>query len=285
MKKFARLLKYTPIVILLIGFSLNAQVEETKKSLVVKNDGTEYVGVILKQDAREILLKTDAVGEIYIPMHEVKKIEDLREADYQRGKYLGQNIFATRYFITTNGLPMKKGDSYAMLQIPGAEIQYAVADNFTIGGMTSWLGVPLIGSAKYAINITKNFNLAIGALAGTGSWASWNSYGVLPYGALTFGNHNRNLNISAGYLQLGFEDESFSAPLLSLAGLVRLNENIALVGDSFIYTEGELFALIMPGLRFSRKPDRAFQFGLAGVYFDGQVVPVPIPFLYWFIKI
>jgi len=285
MKKILKILKFTPILLLFVGISLNAQVEETKKSLVIKNDGTEYVGVILKQDAREILLKTDKIGEIYIPMHEIKSIEDLREEDYQSGKYLGQNIFATRYFITTNGLPMKKGDSYAMIQLPGAEYQIAVADNFTIGGMTSWLGVPLIGSAKYAVHITDNFNLAIGALAGTGSWASWNSYGVLPYGALTLGDHNKNLNVSAGYLQIGIEDQTFSAPLLSLAGMVRFNDNIALVGDSFIYTKEEVVALIMPGLRFSRKPDRAFQFGLAGVVVNGDVLPVPIPFLYWFIKI
>ncbi len=285
MKKIVRFLKYTPILLLFTSFSLNAQVEETKMSLVTKNDGTEYVGVIIKEDAREILLKTEGIGEIFIPKHEIKSIEDLREEDFNRGKYLGQNIFATRYFITTNGLPMKKGDSYALLQIPGAEFQYAIADNFTIGGMTSWLGVPLIGSAKYAINITKNFNFGIGALAGTGSWASWNSYGVLPYGVITVGDHNRNLNVSAGYLQIGIENETFSAPLLSLAGLVRLNDNIALVGDSFIYTKEDLVALIMPGLRFSRTPDRAFQFGLAGLVVNGDVIPVPVPFLYWFIKI
>lgn len=273
------------IILLISVMGVNAQVEETKSSLVTKNDGTEYVGVILQEDAREILLKTEQIGEIYIPKHEIKSIEPLGEGDYQGGKYLGKNIFATRYFFTTNGLPMKKGDSYAMIQLPGAEYQVAIADNFTIGGLTSWIGVPIIGSVKYAVHISDNFNLALGALAGTGSWASWNSYGMLPYGALTFGNHRANLNVSAGYLRIGIEDQIASAPLMSLAGLVRFNDRVAFTGDSFIYAKEDFVAVIVPGLRFSRTDTKAFQFGLAGLVVNGDVVPFPVPFLSWFIKI
>ena len=89
---------------------------------------------------------------------------------------------------------MKKGDSYAMIQLVGAEYQAAVVDNLTIGGLTSWIGVPIIGSAKYAFNISENFHAAVGVLAGTGSWAAFDSYGVLPYGALTLGNNKYNVN-------------------------------------------------------------------------------------------
>jgi hypothetical protein len=270
---------------LIITLTVSGQVEERKKSLVTKNDGTEFIGVILQEDAREILIQTVSIGEIFIPKHEIKSIVELRDQDYSRGKYLGENILATRYFLTTNGLPMKKGDSYAIIQLYGAEYQMAIIDNLTIGGMTSWFGVPIIGTAKYAINLADNFNASVGFLAGTGSWTSWDSYGLLPFGTLTLGNNKLNLNFSAGYLKIGTADASVTAPLYSIAGLAKLSDKLSFVGDSFIYAKDEVWAIVVPGLRFDRKKGGAFQFGFGGVIFNGEVVPVPIPIVSWFIKV
>ena len=278
---------YFTISIFLMVFSLaaNAQVDERERSLVTKNDGTEYIGVILKEDAREILLQTESIGEIFIPKHEIKSIEELREQDYQAGKYLGDNIFTTRYFLTTNGLPMKKGDSYAIVQLIGAEYQVAIIDNLTVGGMTSWVGVPIIGTAKYSFSIADNFSASVGLLAGTGSWAATGSYGLLPFGTLTVGNNKLNLNFSAGYLNLNISDSNTSAPLYSIAGLARLSNKVSFVGDSFIYAKDEVVAVVVPGLRFDRKNGGAFQFGFGGVIFNGEIFPAPIPIISWFIKI
>jgi hypothetical protein len=273
------------LVFLIITVAVNGQVDERKRSLVTKNDGTEYIGIILQQDAREILLLTESIGEVFIPRHEIKSIEELKEEDYQGGKYLGENMFATRYFLTTNGLPMKKGDSYAIVQLVGAEYQLAVVENLTIGGMTSWIGVPIIGTAKYAFRLANNLNASIGLLAGTGSWTAWGSYGLLPFGTMTLGNNKLNLNLSAGYLKIGTEDASTSAPLFSIAGLARLSDKVSFVGDSFIYAKDEVVAIVVPGLRFDRKNGGAFQFGFGGAILNGDIIPVPIPILSWFVKI
>jgi hypothetical protein len=273
------------LIFLIIAVAASGQVEERKKSLVTKNDGTEYIGVILQQDAREILLQTESLGEIFIPKHEIRSIEELRDQDYRAGKYLGDNIFTTRYFLTTNGLPMKKGDSYAIVQLIGAEYQIAIVDNLTVGGMTSWIGVPIIGTAKYSFNIAENFSASVGLLAGTGSWASWSSYGLLPFGALTVGNNKLNINFSAGYLKINISDSNTSAPLFSIAGLARLSNKVSFVGDSFIYAKEDVVAVVVPGLRFDRKNGGAFQFGFGGVIFNGEIVPAPIPIVSWFVKI
>jgi hypothetical protein len=285
MKSTKRIQSLSFLILLIITVAASGQVEEKKRSLVTKNDGTEYIGVILQQDAREILLQTESIGEIFIPKHEIKSIEELRDQDYRAGKYLGDNIFTTRYFLTTNGLPMKKGDSYAIVQLIGAEYQVAIVDNLTIGGMTSWVGVPIIGTAKYSFNIAENFSASVGLLAGTGSWASWNSYGLLPFGTLTVGNNKLNLNFSAGYLKINIEDSNTSAPLFSIAGLARLSNKVSFVGDSFIYAKDEFVAVVVPGLRFDRKNGGAFQFGFGGVIFNGEIIPAPIPIVSWFIKI
>jgi hypothetical protein len=273
------------LIVLIITVAASGQVEEKKRSLVTKNDGTEYIGVILKEDSREILLQTESIGEIFIPKHEIKSIEELREQDYQAGKYLGDNIFTTRYFLTTNGLPMKKGDSYAIIQLIGAEYQVAIIDNLTVGGMTSWVGVPIIATAKYSFSIAENFSASVGLLAGTGSWAATGSYGLLPFGTLTVGNNKLNLNFSAGYLNLNISDSNTSAPLYSIAGLARLSNKVSFVGDSFIYAKDEVVAVVVPGLRFDRKNGGAFQFGFGGVIFNGELIPAPIPIISWFVKI
>lgn len=284
MKKPIVFLRIASLLLILSGLALNAQVEERTKSLVTKNDGTEYVGVILKQDAREILLQTEKLGEIVIPKHEISSIEELGDENYVSAKSAGSK-FATRYFFTYNGLPMRKGESYAMIQLAGAEYHVAIVDNLSIGGITSWIGVPIVASAKYAIPVTDNFSLAVGALAGTGSWAAWNSYGVMPYGSVTIGNPRLNLNFSGGYLTIGNEGSSVSAPLYSIGGMARLSDRVSVIGDSFIFAEDNLVAVVVPGLRFDRKNGGAFQFGLAGLVINGDVLPFPVPFLSWFIDI
>jgi hypothetical protein len=289
MKKRKRHQINLTVLLLIVSLALNAQVDERTRSLVTKNDGTEYSGYIIQEDPREILIRTDNVGEIYIPKHEIRSIRELKENEYKEGKYVGDNILSSRYFLSANALPLKKGDSYAMIQLPGAEYQVALIDNLTIGGMSSWIGVPIVATARYSVEVIDNLSIGAGIMAGTGSWASLGSYGLLPYGAVTVGNQRMNLNFSGGFLNInisGVEQErSWSDPLFSIGGFARLSERVSFVGDSFIYAKDGVVAVIVPGLRFDRSKGGAFQFGLAGLVVDGDVFPFPLPMLSWLIDI
>jgi hypothetical protein len=257
-----------------------------KLSIVIKNDGTEFIGYILSQDEREVLIETQNIGRVAIPKHEIREIREVQQRDMRDGVYVGSNIFSSRYFITTNGLSMKKGEHYALINWYGPEAHFCLANNFTLGGMTTWLGVPVILSMKYAIRVTDNLHFGVGVLAGTLSWYDFGSVGALGYGSVTIGNHNNNLTFSAGYAGItNGDDVSGSDPLFSVAGMIRVGKNISLVGDSFIYAGPEVAALIIPGLRFSRNENKAFQFGFAGAVVEGEIVPFPIPVIGWFLKI
>jgi len=284
------------ILTLFSSYSLLAQQSDTvstqdsDKYIVTKNDGTEYMGTILEQDEREVLILTESLGRIYIPKHEIQSIELISNIDFRKGKYLGDNLYATRYFLTTNGLPMKKGDSYGLLHIYGAEYEVAVSEQLTLGIMTSWLGAPIVGSMKFSIAGSENLNFALGGLIGTGGWASFASIGGLAYGSMTFGGNQKNLTFSAGYIGAAlsgeFVSESiFSGPLVSIAGIAKLNDKVTFVGDSFFYVNQNFAALIIPGLRFKRHNKGAFQFGLGGLFVDGDLMPAPVPILSWFVKI
>ena len=291
---------------------------------IIKNDNSQYIGTILSQDAREVLILTEKLGEIIIPKHEIKEIRELQPDDYKGGVFIGEEFFATRYFLTTNGLPVKKGESYTQWNIFGPDFQFAVADNLGLGIMTSWVGMPIVGTIKYSINLGETFNMALGGLLGTGSWAKPGFGMMLPFTAFTMGNRTHNINFSTGYGLVFYTTENYNYTtelstkekaregrfLLSLAGMTKVSPAISLVFDSFIvppgafreYIEYEWYDSIngvmevkttkrspglfifVPGIRWQTQPYQAFQFGFTGMRFEGEFLPVPIPMLQWYRK-
>ncbi|MCD4769977.1 MAG: hypothetical protein K8R35_07415 [Bacteroidales bacterium] len=253
-----------------------------KKSLIVKQNGARFIGVILSRDERELFVDTDNMGRLYIPLHEIAEIKEIDDS----GSTYGKSLFSTRYFLTTNGPSMTKGDKYGMLNYYGPEAHFAVADDFTLGVMTTWAAMPLVGSAKYTIHFDENAHLCLGALFGTLSWIKIDAAGFLGYGAFTLGNYENNFTISAGYVGITADGDGSGAPLMSIAFLFRLGENIHFVGDSFIYLGEEKFTVLVPGLRFERPYKRSsIQIGIGGAIIDGEAVPIPIPVFSWFYEL
>lgn len=261
---------------------MNAVADSTdQKVVVIKNDGSRFIGTIIARDEREILIETETLGRIYIPLHEIREIRSMRV-----GENAGYSVFSTRYFLTTNGLSVSKGDKYALLSYYGPEAHFGVANDFTLGAMTTWAGVPLIGSAKYSFHFDENVHMSLGVLAGTLSWINIRAAGIMGYGAFTIGNYDNNFTISAGYAGVTYEGDGGNAPLMSLACLFKLGKNVHFVGDSFIYLGESPFTIIVPGLRFDRPARRSsIQAGLGGIIIEGEGIPVPIPIFSWFYEL
>ncbi len=295
------------------------------KHLIIKNDNSRYTGEILYQDMREVIIRTENLGDIAIPKHEIREIRELGEEDFRDGVFTGADLFTTRYFLTTNGLHVRKGESYVQWNLFGPDFQFGVADNFGVGVMTSWLAIPIIGTAKYSRQLGENTSLAAGTLLGTGSWAQPDFGIALPFVALTFGGRSHNVNFSTGYGLVFYSVETYNPNtdrsttekfregrlLLSLAGMTRISPAISLVFDSFIAPPGpyrtqtiweyswengnyrevtttersSALMIFVPGIRWHTRPNAAFQFGFTGAYFDGEFVPVPIPMVQWFRKL
>jgi len=248
--------------------------------VIAKNDGTRYVGNILSSDAREVLIRTSGLGDILIPKHEIQSITEFTGDD----KY--KEAFATRYFLTTNGLPILKGDSYIQWTLLGPDLHFGVHDNFSMGLMTSWVGVPVIGSAKYTGAIGPGKTYAVGVLAGTAIWNPGDFIMILPYSALTFGGQSANISLSAGYGFLKFEEESGGQFLFSVGALRKITRSGTLVFDSMIIPlDDEIVMVLVPGLRLQTRERSAFQFGIPGVFFSGDTQSLGFPFISWFRKL
>lgn len=234
--------------------------------LVVKNDGSEYIGEILSDDGREVLIMTKTLGKIYIQKSDIKsmqKIED--EKDIVYGEYRNAGPFTTRYSFTTNALPINKGENYALINLYGPEVHFAVSEQLSLGVMTTWIASPFVGAAKYTFNTdtSKSFNASIGTLIGTtGYLNNFRGYGGLHFANFTSGNRMKNITFSAGYVHLftGNRDwvpnlpvpventepyyyggsgtrqltSTIHGPIVSVAGIAKVGAKASFVFDSMV---------------------------------------------------
>ncbi len=252
-----------------------------KLYVVVKNDGTQYIGQILRQDAREVLLKTQELGEIIIPKHEIKSISEAEKSGRSwKGGSAAPNRMGTRYFLSTNALPLKKDDSYIKLHYGlFGDAQFAINDNFSMGVMTSYITVPLIATPKVSFKVGEKVHLGAGAMLGWTSFAYPSGWGAFGYGMATFGDYDKNLNLSVGYGAVGGGGNVFSmnTPLMSLGGCLRVGKSAWLILDSYGFVIDDFAVIIaIPGVRWQTKPSVNWEIGAGGVIVDGTTVPVPM---------
>lgn len=241
------------------------------KVVVITFDGLERVGYILKDDGREIKLETSSIGVIYISKNNIKKIipfEEVVSEEYD-GDYRSSGPFTTRYYFTTNALPIKKNEDYALLNLYGPEVHFSLSNNFSLGIMTTWIASPFVLAMKYTIP-TKNDNLnfGVGSLIGTSGYLNnFRGYGGLHWGMMTIGDRMKNLTISAGYSYVNpsnrqrrevegiyykYTDDDgniynspysytdsygnfISAPVVSIAGITRIGKKASFFFDSMIF--------------------------------------------------
>jgi len=150
------------------GFSQTYPTDSTKLVCVTLNDGTKIIGKVTQNNERELTVSSTDGRRQIIPQFFVKTISEINESDMSKnGKYLGKDNYCTRYFLTTNGLPIEKGKNYIQWNLFGPDIQFSVSDHFGVGIMTSWFASPVVGSFKYSNKISKNVHYAIGGLVGT----------------------------------------------------------------------------------------------------------------------
>lgn len=232
---------------------------------VTKNDGTTYIGKILSDDGREVLMMTESLGKIYIPKSDIRSIKKIEPNDLKRGVYVGENVFTTRYQFTTNAFPIKKGENYAVLNLYGPEVHFSLADNFSVGVMSTWIGSPIALALKYTIP-TKDpkLNFGFGTLIGSSGYLNQaQGFGGLHWGMVSYGDRFNNVTASFGYayfnngsegtdwltapgtyyssnpmgggfnfpMTLPFGTGTYKAPIVGLSGMFAVGERATFILD------------------------------------------------------
>ena len=205
MKKFFSLLLF-----LCVGFQFSelvAQVTPADTNLyrVVKYNNQEYIGRILNDDGREVLLETSKLGKIYIVKADIESITIVhREIDFVDDEYRGTGGFTTRYQFSTNAFPLQKHENYALVNLYGPEVHFSVSKNLSVGVMATWIASPIVLALKYSVP-TRNekLNFGFGTLLGSvGHLNQGKGYGGLHWGMVTYGDRKNNVTLSLGYSYL-----------------------------------------------------------------------------------
>lgn len=288
----------------------------TQKFKITKHDGTTYIGTIISDDGREVLINTDGLGKIYIPKADIKSMKPITEGEsLVEGGFREAGPFTTRYYFTNNALPIKKGEDYAMVHLYGPEVHFSVANNFSIGVMATWIASPIGLALKLALPTqNEKINFSLGTIMmSSGYLFGARGYGGLHWGSFTYGERGKNFTISTGLGYIDFTgDNGFTAgSVSSLAGIAPVGEKASFIFDSMIgfknktttntvwdpitgigtpvvSTGLEMGMFLMPGMRFQSSDRRAFQVALAGVIYNnfanGNTLSFPVPMCSWFFK-
>jgi hypothetical protein len=333
--------------------------KDTNTFVIIRNNGIELIGKILSDDGREVLIETKTLGKIYIPKSDIKSITLL---DYRRilvsGEYREKGVFTTRYQFSTNAFPIDKGENYAMINLYGPEVHFAVSNRFSIGVMASWIASPIALALKYTIPTSnEKLNFGFGTLLGSSGYIRQaRGLGGLHWAMMSYGDRLNNITISVGYsyLRTGrqpyfaepgvypfYYDEwssqsypqvwsmpqsskyspRFKAPIIGIAGIKSVGkkasfvfdgmlligkmnkygttvfhdyqEQVSIVSDiGIVYTQPSLNLVLMPGMRFQKSENKAFQIALAGVIgstknqgsSNTSNYSFPVPMASWFFK-
>ena len=332
------------ITLLIMKSPISAQSSDTisvKKTVLIKKiDGGEFIGEIISNDDREILIKTKTtIGRLYISKSDISSISIINVKEKKQnetGEFRAEGPFTTRYYFTNNALPIKKGENYAFINLFGPEVHFAVTDNLNFGLISSWIGSPITLVSKLSIISAKNLHISVGNIIGSSGYLFQGRALVgLHWGTLTIGDRMRNISFSAGYGYFSdksytitnFGDSFHDALFVGFGGISPVGKKTSFILDGMLISNTKdnskynqqntnspwhnttdpaitnTTLILMPGMRFYKSYDKAFQISLAGVFFtnkeyntstynsdgtrtykSGEVTSFPVPTISWLRK-
>jgi hypothetical protein len=280
-----------PWIILVVAISINPvhliaqdNVEEVQKTYKVETkDGNEFIGTIIREDDKTIVLKTQILGEITINRENILRIREIDQSKIIEGVLWDDNPQSSRYLWTPNGYGLKEGEGYYQnIWVLYNQLSYGLSDYFSVSG--GLIPLFLFGEGgntpawivpKFSIPISaEKVNIAAGAFVGTVLGENDANFGIV-FSTLTLGNRNSNVNLGLGW---GYAFGSWSdKPIINLSGMARISPRGYLMTENYYI---ETTVILSGGYRFLTKKV-GIDFGLYLFVDEGfgfPVVGVTIPF-------
>ncbi|MCK5730923.1 MAG: hypothetical protein KAH68_07605, partial [Draconibacterium sp.] len=253
----------------------------SKDEIVIDNlvsiettDGNEFLGEIIKEDSKSIVLKTRKLGELTISKSDIKSRKEVEFQQIKEGKYWFGNPQSTRYFWSPNGYGLKKGEGYYQnIWVLWNQFSYGLSDNFSVGGgvvplfLFGGAPTPVFATAKFSVPIVENkVNIGGGAIVGTVLGQEETGFGIL-YGLSTFGTPDNNLSFGLGY---GFAGGGWTtSPLINVNGMFRVTSRGYFITENYyINIDGESAIFLSLGGRWIIKK-AALDYGLIFPIIEG----------------
>ncbi len=252
-----------------------------KQYVIVTNDGTEYIGEIVGDNDREILIMTKTMGKLYIPKYSVKSVNIVDKSNFENGEYLDENRHKNFYMLGTNVLPFKKREfrvSHAYFF--GFSGTYAINENVAVGLQTSIIGTPMgavlktsfpMGDKSY---VGTDFNIASMTYIQSGSYIGNISAkytrgdektNVTIAGGIGFASFLQNMYTQGGYSNLRKSENEY---YFNLGFFHRLTKNAGFTAEGW-FLPRQSFGLVGLGVRTLKRKDVSWSFGFYNAIYQG----------------
>lgn len=279
--------------LIFMGTHLQVQAQEyasdsvtnTNLTKISKVDGSTLVGFIVSQTAKEIVFDIKGGERVTIPQYRISNIEIVEKpVEDELAAETDTHPFNTRYFYSTNGLPLKKGEHHIRCSLTGPTIQFGLGYDFQVSITTTWIVAPLIVGLKKNFHLEGNVHFSTGIVAGHFLYLYDDAIITAPFIGLTIGDVKRNITINAAYANASYRNSknNFSKLITTVGAMATVSKKITLVFDNIILhraeAQGEISGftqpgeilptifIVMPGLRYNHKTRNAYQFGLMGIF-------------------
>lgn len=213
--------------------------DSTKTMRIETKDGNIYIGNLITEDSLTLVLKTDRLGVINIPLADIKSRTEMSDAKNVEGQFWLPNPQSSRYFWAPNGYGLEKGSAYYQnIWILYNQVSVGITDNFSIGAgmlplfLFAGASTPIFFVPKISVPVVRDkLNIGTGAFLGTvlGEDTGW--FGLL-YGTTTVGSRDKNFSLGMAY---GFsQDQWMQSPIWNLGGMIRTGPKGYLISENYI---------------------------------------------------
>jgi hypothetical protein len=221
------------------NLKLSEPIDSTKTYRITLADGSHFIGKILEKNFDFILIKTESIAQVEIPINKIKALEEIETSNFQNGLYWFPNPNATRYLFGPSAFSLKKGEGYYQnTYLLLNSFNVGITDNISIGGGFELLSTIIFRepiffiTPKVSYKVSENFHAGGGALfLSMPGFSDNRTITGIGYGIGTYGNKNHNITGGIGW---GSIDGEFSQnPIITVSGMTRLSKNVGLVSENW----------------------------------------------------
>lgn len=94
------------------GVSAQSQDQEKEWYRVETNESNVFLGYLISENDRSVVLNVESVGEIRILRENIRSMSQIDPDQIKNGSHWYDNLQATRYFFAPNALGLQKGKGY-----------------------------------------------------------------------------------------------------------------------------------------------------------------------------
>jgi hypothetical protein len=253
-------------------------------------DGSFYNGLILEENAREILMDIEGLGKMYVPKFSIKSIEIYDSAKIENGEIKEDRLTNRNYMFNRSALPFDvKKVTMDLPNLLFAQVNYAINENIRFGIFTSILATPMGINIGLSYKLSKELYLGgdinyggfflLPSNNSNANGPSNDSYIPNIFNAkakLTSGNIDKHLTVIAGYTVFQFKENRYTngrniytkiqANGLNFAfcGAYKASKNLTMLGEINWQQVGENESIILldPALRLHSGKRSSFVLGI-----------------------